>query len=99
MSPRVLVIDHRDSFVFTLVDHFAGMGTPSHPRPTVRTVRSNLSLVQLEQQLVSFDPHLVVLSPGPGAPDQAGVMPAYLRSADHRPTLGVCLGHLSLIHI
>ena len=57
-AARVLVLDHRDSFVFTLVDHFARLGA------AVRTLRTGVSLEQLRAELSAFDPDLVLLSPG-----------------------------------
>ena len=89
-APRVLVLDHRDSFVFILVDHFAQLGA------TVRTLRTGVSLEQLRTELSAFDPDLVLLSPGPGHPEQAGVMVPFLRTQPSVPVLGVCLGHQAL---
>ena len=90
MNPRVLVLDHRDSFVFLLVDHFARLGA------SVRTLRTELSLSQLREHLFQFAPDLVVLSPGPGHPRDAGVMLPFLESSPRFPVLGVCLGHQAL---
>ena len=89
-AARVLVLDHRDSFVFTLVDHFARLGA------AVRTLRTGVSLEQLRAELSAFDPDLVLLSPGPGHPEQAGVMVPFLRMRPSVPVLGVCLGHQAL---
>jgi anthranilate synthase/aminodeoxychorismate synthase-like glutamine amidotransferase len=88
--PRVLVLDHRDSFVFTLVDHFARLGAD------VRTLRTSVSLPQLQSYMSDFDPALVLLSPGPGHPSSAGVMLPFLRTAPQVPIAGVCLGHQAL---
>ncbi|MEM7248239.1 MAG: aminodeoxychorismate/anthranilate synthase component II [Acidobacteriota bacterium] len=86
MNGTALVIDHHDSFVFNLVDDLerAGLAT--------RTVRSELDLSQLDTLLERHDPSLVVLSPGPGHPDAAGVMVPFLRRRLDLPVLGVCLG-------
>ena len=85
-TPRVLVVDHRDSFVFNLVDDLARLGLD----PVV--VRSDIALDDLTSTIARTTPSLVVLSPGPGAPTEAGVMIPFLRSTPHVPVLGVCLG-------
>jgi anthranilate synthase/aminodeoxychorismate synthase-like glutamine amidotransferase len=59
-------------------------------------VRSGLSLEALERRLASFAPHLVVLSPGPGRPEEAGAMVEWLRTDPAIPVLGVCLGHQAM---
>jgi anthranilate synthase component 2 len=93
---RVLVLDNRDSFVFNLVDEFLSRGVE------VLTVRSGLSLEALHRRVQSFAPQLVVLSPGPGRPEDAGVMVEWLRSelslhgAHDVPILGICLGHQAM---
>ncbi|MEO6596142.1 MAG: aminodeoxychorismate/anthranilate synthase component II [Planctomycetota bacterium] len=86
MTPRILVLDHRDSFVFNLVDAFARRGCE------VRTLRAELSPAQLDAQLNTFVPHLVVLSPGPGHPRAATTTLTFLRTSPRVPVLGVCLG-------
>ncbi len=87
---RVLVLDNRDSFVFNLVDELRPRGA------IVETVRSDLSLAALESRLRAWDPHLVVLSPGPGRPESGGVMVEWLRCGPTVPVLGVCLGHQAM---
>jgi anthranilate synthase/aminodeoxychorismate synthase-like glutamine amidotransferase len=87
---RVLVLDNRDSFVFNLVDEFASRGAATF------TLRSNLPLDALRSKLSEIDPHLVVLSPGPGRPEEAGVSVEWLRTEPAVPVLGVCLGHQAL---
>lgn len=87
---RVLMIDNRDSFVFNLVDELARTGAE------VITLRGNLALDMLERRLTALAPDLVVLSPGPGRPEDAGAMVAWLESEPEIPVLGVCLGHQAL---
>ena len=73
-SAQVLVLDHRDSFVFNLVDELRATGA------VVTTLRSDLSLDELEHKIDSLSPRLVVLSPGPGTPeDVVTVVPASMR--------------------
>ncbi len=82
---RVLVIDNVDSFVYILVQYLGELGT----EPVV--VRSNdATLADLD----AIDPDAVLISPGPGRPDQAGLSnDAIAHFAGRRPILGVCLGH------
>ena len=89
-KPRVLVLDNRDSFVFNLVDEFRRHDAE------VSTVRSNMSLEDWQRCLAQFSPDLVVLSPGPGRPEDAGMMVPWLRTGPDLPILGVCLGHQAL---
>lgn len=87
---NVLVVDHRDSFVFMLVDHFARCGYD------VRTLRSDVGLEELQSEIATHQPSLVMLSPGPGRPEQAGVMVPFLQTRPTVPVLGVCLGHQAM---
>ncbi len=89
-KPRVLVLDNRDSFVFNLVDEFRRHDAE------VSTVRSNMSLEDWQRCLAQSSPDLVVLSPGPGRPEDAGMMVPWLRTGPDLPILGVCLGHQAL---
>jgi anthranilate synthase/phosphoribosyltransferase len=85
---RILVLDNFDSFTYNLVDFFRTLGT------TVTVFRNTVPLEVLEQQ--EFD--LLVLSPGPSVPRQAGNMMAVIeRFHLTKPILGVCLGHQALV--
>jgi len=80
---RVLLIDHRDSFVHTLADYFRQLGCQ------VTTLRYDRALAQL----AAVDPELVVLSPGPSRPDDFGMRDTLATLARARiPVFGVCLG-------
>ena len=81
-----VVVDHRDSFVFNLVDDLARLGVA----PTV--VGSGVSLEALDTVIARVEADLVVLSPGPGHPRDAGVMVPFLRRGTSIPVLGICLG-------
>ena len=86
--PRVLLVDHQDSFVHTLGDYFRQQGAE------VTTLRSGFSPALLD----SYAPDLVVLSPGPGRPADFGCA-ALLDEvyARHLPTFGVCLGLQAMV--
>ena len=81
---RLLLIDNYDSFVFNLAQGFGALGA----EPVV--MRNDRSLDDLQ----ACSPDAVVVSPGPGSPQEAGVSVEAIRSfAERVPVLGVCLGH------
>ena len=85
MAPRVLVIDNYDSFVYNLVQYLGELGA----EPLVHR-HDDLSLAEI----VALDPDAVLISPGPGRPEDAGQSNEVIRRfAGRRPVLGVCLGH------
>ena len=85
VGPRVLVIDNYDSFVYNLVQEMGELGA----EPVVR--RNDQVTVAEAREL---DPAGIVISPGPGRPEDAGVSMAMIRElAGVVPILGVCLGH------
>jgi anthranilate synthase component II len=85
MGARVLVIDNYDSFVYNLVQYLGELGG----EPLVH--RSDaLTLDQIDL----IDPDAVLISPGPGRPEDAGISNEVIRHlAGRRPVFGVCLGH------
>jgi anthranilate synthase component 2 len=88
----VLVVDNYDSFVYNLVQ-YVGELVAGPGREGNVVVRRNDALALAEVDAI--DPDAVVVSPGPGTPQEAGVsIPLF---AERRyPTLGVCLGHQAL---
>jgi anthranilate synthase component 2 len=84
----ILVVDHYDSFTYNLVQLVEGLG-----RETM-VVRSD---AEPAESLVARTPDAVILSPGPGRPEDAGVFTALLDLLPAAtPVLGVCLGHQAL---
>jgi anthranilate synthase component II len=84
----ILVVDHYDSFTYNLVQLVEGLGRRTE------VVRSD---AEPAASLVARGPDAVILSPGPGRPEQAGCFPDLLRILpDVIPMLGVCLGHQAL---
>jgi anthranilate synthase/aminodeoxychorismate synthase-like glutamine amidotransferase len=85
MGARVLVIDNYDSFVYNIVQYLGELGA----EPLVH--RSDaLTLAQIE----ALDPDGVLISPGPGRPEDAGLSNQVIeRFAGVKPVFGVCLGH------
>jgi anthranilate synthase component II len=85
MGPSVLVIDNYDSFTYNLVQILGGLGAS----PLVH----RHDAVDLER-LEALAPDGIVISPGPGRPDDAGISKAVIETFGERvPVLGVCLGH------
>ena len=85
VAPRILVIDNYDSFVYILVQYLGELGV----EPVVR--RNDADTLEALQEL---EPDGVLISPGPGRPQDAGLSNHVVRAfAGRRPVLGVCLGH------
>ena len=90
----LLVIDNYDSFTFNLVQYFGELAA-QHPLARDLRVERNDALTVTE--IRELGPDAILLSPGPGDPDQAGVCLDVLKELSPRiPTLGVCLGHQAL---
>ena len=87
---RMLLIDNYDSFTYNLVQAFAALGAD------VLVHRNDaISVADAE----AIEPTHLVISPGPGRPEDAGVSLDMIAAfADSLPVLGVCLGHQCLVH-
>jgi anthranilate synthase/aminodeoxychorismate synthase-like glutamine amidotransferase len=84
----ILLIDNYDSFTWNLAHRLGELGAD------VKVVRNDAITVE---GIARLAPERLVISPGPGRPEQAGVTVAALRHfADRLPILGVCLGHQAL---
>lgn len=84
----ILVLDHYDSFVYNLVQLVESLGY------TTEVVRSD---AEPAEALLAREPDAVILSPGPGRPEDAGCFLEVARSLpEETPMLGVCLGHQAL---
>ncbi|TSA52769.1 MAG: aminodeoxychorismate/anthranilate synthase component II [Actinobacteria bacterium] len=87
----MLVIDNYDSFVYNLVQYLGELGA----EPVV--VRNDASSIA---DLVAMKPDAVLLSPGPGRPENSGILcDAISAFAGLVPVLGVCLGHQAIGHV
>jgi anthranilate synthase/aminodeoxychorismate synthase-like glutamine amidotransferase len=81
----ILLIDNYDSFTFNLAQYFGELGAP----PVVRR-NDGITLEEIE----TMRPSHIVISPGPGRPEDAGIsVEAIRRFGPETPLLGVCLGH------
>ena len=91
MSRHVLMIDNLDSFTFNLVESFERLGCE------VQVLRHNVRAQDALDRAIEKD-SLIVLSPGPGTPDEAGCCLELIGLAKGKaPLLGVCLGHQALV--
>ena len=85
VTARVLVIDNYDSFVYNLVQYLGELGAEPivHRHDAITT-----------DEAAALEPDAVLISPGPGRPEDAGMSTSIIRWAAGRiPVLGVCLGH------
>ena len=84
----ILMIDNYDSFTYNLVQMFQVIGENVHVWRNDQT-----DLIEIAR----LRPSAIVISPGPGTPDQAGISVEAIRCfGPKRPVLGVCLGHQSI---
>ena len=91
-SRKVLFIDNFDSFTYNLVDDFCKRNCQA------KVYRADTALEELKILAAEFEPDLLVISPGPGTPDTAGVsLQAVGHFKDKLPIFGVCLGHQVIV--
>jgi anthranilate synthase component II len=84
----IVMIDNYDSFTYNLVQYLEEIGT------TVRVVRNDVMTVA---EIDALQPAAIVISPGPGGPQDAGVCLDLVRKLSGSvPILGVCLGHQTI---
>ena len=88
-NAMLLVIDNYDSFTYNLVQYLGELGE------TVEVRRNNrVTISEIEN---SLRPERIVISPGPGTPDDAGItLDVIARFSGKVPLLGVCLGHQAI---
>jgi anthranilate synthase/aminodeoxychorismate synthase-like glutamine amidotransferase len=90
--PHVLVVDNHDSFTFNLVEAFASLGAATDVMTSDARAGDVLRLAAARGSTV------IVISPGPGAPEDAGCSTDLVKAAVGRvPLFGVCLGHQALV--
>ncbi|MGD2093914.1 MAG: aminodeoxychorismate/anthranilate synthase component II [Phycisphaerales bacterium] len=89
---KVLFIDNFDSFTYNLVDDFCKRDCQA------KVYRADTKIEELKKLAEEFEPDLLLISPGPGTPDTAGVS---LSAVDYfknkLPIFGVCLGHQVIV--
>lgn len=90
----ILVIDNYDSFTYNLVQYLGELGAEFPIAKEIQVYRNDrISLEQIRE----LQPDAVVISPGPGRPEDAGISLALIQELGPTlPILGVCLGHQSI---
>ena len=89
MTTRILVVDNYDSFVYNLVQYLGQLGAEVEVRRNDAVTPAALGELEVDG---------VLISPGPGTPQDAGVSIAMVHECAQRsvPLLGVCLGHQAI---
>jgi len=88
----ILLLDNIDSFTYNLVDQLRAFGH------NVVIYRNNVPAETLIERLQTMENPVLMLSPGPGAPAEAGCMPELLKRLRGRlPVIGICLGHQAIV--
>lgn len=90
----IIVIDNYDSFTYNIVQYLGELGAEFAIAQEVRVYRNDqISVDQINQ----MQPQAIVISPGPGRPEDAGISLELIeRLGPQLPILGVCLGHQSI---
>lgn len=87
----IVMIDNYDSFTYNLVQYLAELGAD------IRVFRNNLTTLS---DLEALNPSALVISPGPGRPQSAGISMAAIKAFSGKiPLLGVCLGHQAIAEV
>jgi len=91
MTRNVLMIDNHDSFTFNIVEALERLGA------SVRTVRNGIAAQEAFDQAIDSEA-MILISPGPGRPEQAGCCIELIRLALGKvPLFGVCLGQQAMV--
>lgn len=90
----ILVIDNYDSFTYNLVQYLGELGAEFAIAADIQVYRNDQITLEQVQQL---QPDAIVISPGPGRPEDAGIsLQLIAELGETMPILGVCLGHQSI---
>ncbi|WP_414530314.1 anthranilate synthase component II [Nodularia chucula] len=90
----IIVIDNYDSFTYNLVQYLGELAAEFPVASDIQVFRNDKITVE---EIRALNPHLVVISPGPGRPENAGISQEIIQQLGHNlPILGVCLGHQSI---
>ena len=88
----IVFVDNFDSFTYNLVDQFRSLGHK------VTIYRNHIPAQVIADAVTKLEEPVVVLSPGPGAPSEAGCMPELIQMLKGKvPMIGICLGHQAIV--
>ncbi|RLE22505.1 MAG: aminodeoxychorismate/anthranilate synthase component II, partial [Acidobacteria bacterium] len=87
----ILMLDNYDSFTYNLVQELQGISGAE-----IEVVRNDVST---PEELLALRPQAIVISPGPGRPEDAGITEDLIRAAVDVPLLGICLGEQALAQV
>lgn len=87
----IVMIDNYDSFTFNLVQYLGEI------EPDIRVFRNDEITVD---DIGKLDPNFIIISPGPGTPDDAGISKQVIGElGTHYPILGICMGHQCMAEV
>lgn len=90
----IIVIDNYDSFTYNLVQYLGELAAEFPVASDIQVFRNDKITVE---EIRALNPNLIVISPGPGRPENAGISQDVIKQLGHKlPILGVCLGHQSI---
>jgi anthranilate synthase component 2 len=90
----IIVIDNYDSFTYNLVQYLGELAAEFPVASDIKVFRNDKITVE---EIRALNPDLIVISPGPGRPENAGISQDVIKQLGHKlPILGVCLGHQSI---
>ncbi|MGB2079207.1 MAG: aminodeoxychorismate/anthranilate synthase component II [Vibrio sp.] len=89
---QIIFLDNFDSFTYNLVDQFRSLGHE------VTIYRNQIGVERIQASIAEKQNPILVLSPGPGKPSDAGCMPEVIQTLKGQvPMLGICLGHQAIV--
>ncbi len=94
LSAVIIVIDNYDSFTYNLVQYLGELATEFPVAKDIQVFRNDKISID---EIRALNPEVVVISPGPGRPEDAGIsLDLIAQLGSNLPILGVCLGHQSI---
>ena len=86
----ILLVDNYDSFSYNLYQYVGSIN------PDIKVIKNDELSVE---EIIKLNPSHIILSPGPGRPEDAGIIEDIVRNIHNIPILGVCLGHQAICEV